>query len=108
MRQRLHALIQLMRWSGLAIRDAVTLERAEIQHDSKRGIYLVTTSRLKTGTDVSVPIPADVAKELLALANENPQYLFWTGESGETIAKTWTNRHIRLLRDHPMNQFSIR
>jgi len=97
MRPRLHALLQLMRYSGLAIRDAVTLERAEIQHDAKRGIYRVTTSRQKTGTDVSVPIPADVARELLALTNENPRFLFWTGESGETIAKTWANRYIRPL-----------
>jgi integrase/recombinase XerD len=97
MRARLHALLQLMRYSGLAIRDAVTLERAEIQHDAKRGIYRVTTSRQKTGTHVSVPIPADVAKELLALTNDNPRFLFWTGESGETIAKTWANRYIRPL-----------
>jgi integrase len=97
MRERLHALFQLMRWSGLAIRDAVTLERAEIQHDAKGKLYRVTTSRQKTGTHVSVPIPADVAKELLALTNENPRYLFWTGESGETIAKTWANRYIRPL-----------
>jgi site-specific recombinase XerD len=97
MRERLHALLQLIRWSGLAIRDAVTLERAEIQHDAKGKLYRVTTSRQKTGTHVSVPIPADVAKELLAITNDNPRYLFWTGESGETIAKTWANRYIRPL-----------
>ena len=97
MRARLHALLQLMRWSGLAIRDAVTLERAKIQHDSERGVYRVTTSRQETGVHVSVPIPADVAKEMLALTNENPRYLFWTGESGETIAKTWASRYIRPL-----------
>lgn len=98
MRARLHALLQLMRWSGLAIRDAVTLERAEIQHDAKRNLYRVTTSRQKTGTHVSVPVPADVAKELLDTPNDNPRYLFWTGECpGETIAKTWANRYIRPL-----------
>jgi len=57
MRQRLHALIQLMRYSGLAIRDAVTLERRAIQLDASTGVYRVVTARQKTGTDVSVPLP---------------------------------------------------
>lgn len=95
-RARIHALFQLMRWSGLAIRDAVTLERAEILHDKKRRLYRIVTARQKTGTHVSVPIPAPVAKELLAVANGNERYIFWTGEgTGETIAKTWANRYIR-------------
>jgi integrase/recombinase XerD len=98
MRPKLHGLIQLMRWSGLAIQDAVTLERAKIQLDDTKKIYRVVTSRQKTGTDVSVPIPGDVAKELLDLKNSNPRYLFWTGEgSGQTISKTWANRYIRPL-----------
>jgi integrase len=95
-RARIHALFQLMRYSGLAIRDAVTLERAEIKHDSTKGIYRVVTARQKTGTHVSVPIPKDVADELLAVANGNERYIFWTGEgSPETIAKTWANRYVR-------------
>ena len=97
-RARLHALLQLMRWSGLAIRDAVTLKRSEILHDEAKGLYRVVTARQKTGTHVSVPIPPDVAKELLAVLNGNPRYVFWTGEcQGETIAKTWANRYIRPL-----------
>jgi integrase/recombinase XerD len=95
-RIRVRALFQLMRWSGLAIRDAVTLERAEIQRDAARGIYRVVTSRQKTGTHVSVPIPADVAREVLNVTNANPKYIFWTGDCpGETIAKTWANRYVR-------------
>ena len=93
---RIRALFQLMRWSGLAIRDAVTLERASIQHNEATGVYRVVTSRQKTGTDVSVPIPPDVAKEVLAVANGNARYIFWTGDgTGETIAKTWANRYVR-------------
>lgn len=99
-RARIRALFQLMRWSGLAIRDAVTLERAEIRHDEAKGVYRVVTARQKTGTHVSVPIPADVAEELLAVANGNARYVFWTGEgSGETIAKTWANRYVRPIFD---------
>jgi site-specific recombinase XerD len=96
MRARVRALFQLMRWSGLAIRDAVTLERSEIQHDEAKGLYRIVTSRQKTGTHVSVPIPSAVAQELLTVANGNERYIFWTGEgSGETIAKTWANRYVR-------------
>src|SRR2546427_5456932 len=36
-----------------------------------------TTSRQQTGTHVSVLIPADVAKELLSVANGNAEYVFW-------------------------------
>jgi integrase/recombinase XerD len=93
--QRIRGLFQLMRWSGLAIRDAVTLERAEIQRDARKGLYRIVTSRQKTGTHVSVPIPAEVAEELLAITSPNPRYVFWTGGSGETIAKTWASRYVR-------------
>ena len=51
---RVHALFQLMRHSGLAIRDALTLERKEIQHDTRKGLYRIVTARQKTGTHVSV------------------------------------------------------
>lgn len=74
---KLRALIQLMRWSGLAIRDAATLERAEIAESG--GVYRVVTKRQKTGVPVSVPIPPVVAREILAVENSNPKYLFWHG-----------------------------
>ena len=86
MQARIRALFQLMRWSGLAIQDAVTLARAEIQHDEAKGIYRVITARQKTGTHVSMPIPTNAAKELLAVDNGDERYVFWTGEgSGETL-----------------------
>jgi integrase/recombinase XerD len=80
------ALFQLMRFSGLAVRDALTLERAEIHFS--RGIYRVVTSRQKTGTDVSVPLPPDVAAEVLAVTGKDPKFIFWDGESD--IVKSWT------------------
>ena len=66
------ALIQLMRHSALAIRDAVTLERSELVHDAKKKIYRVATARQKTGTHVSVPLPPEIAAEVLAVLNGNP------------------------------------
>lgn len=91
--KRIHAFIRLMRHSGLAIRDAVTLERCELQKDERTGVYRVVTSRQKTGTHVSVPIPPDVASEILAAmgANENPEYIFWNSGAGteRTIVTNW-------------------
>lgn len=89
-RARVRALFQLMRWSGLAIGDALTLERSEIQQDTGRGITRVVTARQKTGTPVSVPVPPKVAKELLAVPNENSRYVFWDGEGdAESLTKSW-------------------
>jgi integrase/recombinase XerD len=83
---RIHALIQLMRWSGLAIRDALTLRRDEIIYDPGKKLHRIVTSRQKTGTHVSVPIPPDVAAELLAVLNGHPTYVFWSGNGMEESA----------------------
>jgi integrase len=96
--QRVRALIQLMRYSGLAISDALTLERTSLIYDAKKGVYRVVTSRQKTGTDVSVPIPPEVAEELLRLPDDNPMYFFWSGNGlKNSVSKTFTNRFLRPL-----------
>jgi integrase/recombinase XerD len=97
---RVRALIQLMRYSGLAIRDALTLERDEITHDKSAGLYSIVTSRQKTGAHVRVPIPPDVAQEVLAVANGNPVYVFWSGNGDEESAtKNWAKYLARLFDD---------
>jgi len=72
---RVRAIIQLMRRSGLAVRDASCLRTDQLLCSDE--VYSVTTKRQKTGTHVSVPIPADVAQEILAAANKGAEYLFW-------------------------------
>jgi site-specific recombinase XerD len=85
---RVHALLQLMRWSGLAIRDALTIKRTQIFQEA--GLWRVVTARQKTGTHVSVPLPPAVAKELVRVCNGNPVYVFWTGKGlEETATKHW-------------------
>jgi len=93
---RLRALIQLMRWSGLAIQDAVKLRRSDI---AKTGsVYRVVTARQKTGTHVSVPIPPDVAREILAVPMVGKEHIFWTGESaGRTAPSMWGSRYMRAV-----------
>jgi integrase/recombinase XerD len=96
--ERVRALIQLMRWSGLAIRDALTLKRSGLIHDAEKKVYRVVTSRHKTGTHVSVPIPEVVAKELLAALNGNADYIFWSGNGeAESATKNWAKYYIAPL-----------
>jgi site-specific recombinase XerD len=90
--RRVRALIRLMRYSGLAIRDAVTLERREL-HNGSKGLYRIVTNRQKTGTHVSVPIPPDVAEEVKAAMelNESPKHIFWNTGTGkpQTAVTNW-------------------
>lgn len=81
---KLRALIQLMRWSGLAIRDACTIRRDAFQRDDK-GFCRVVTHRQKTGVPVSVPVPGRIATEILAVSTG--EYAFWHGRGdGENFA----------------------
>jgi integrase len=74
---RVRTLILLMRWSGMAISDAVSLERNRLTENDE--IFL---RRAKTGQPVYVPIPPDVAEALRNIPPgpvPNPRYFFWTG-----------------------------
>ncbi len=96
---RMRALIRLMRYSGLAIRDAVGLPRGRVICDNAKGLYRIVTSRQKTGTDVSVPIPDDVATEVLNVpADCAPEYLFLLG-SADVVesARRWTTDFKRVF-----------
>jgi integrase/recombinase XerD len=99
--KRVRGLVQAMRWTGLAIRDTVVLRRDAISFDKVHKCHLVTTSRQKTGTDVSVPIPPKVAAEILKVPNGNPEYVFWhTGTGKETSAVTnWQHDLRKLFKD---------
>lgn len=76
---------------------AVTVRRDEIIQDKKQGLHRIVTARQKTGTHASVPIPPDVAAEVIALLNGNPVYVFWTGQGMETSATTNWQHDIRAL-----------
>jgi site-specific recombinase XerD len=81
--QRVRGLIQFMRWSGLAIIDAVGIERSQLTWNSEKKLYQVRAKRQKTQTAVYVPFPQDVAEEVLAVPNDNPKYLFWNTGTGK-------------------------
>lgn len=97
MHARIRALLQVMRWSGLAIRDAVSLPKTALKWEDARQTYRLTTSRQKTGTHVSVLLPPDVSAELKPLVEKHPVYVLFPESTidFEDIAKTYTNRYIR-------------
>jgi integrase/recombinase XerD len=75
-RVRVRGVIQLMRWSGLAVRDAVTLSTGQLLENTKREYHILGT-RQKTGVHVFVPIPDAIAHEILAVPLASPGYYFW-------------------------------
>ncbi len=70
---RLNPLLLLLRYSGLRIRDAVSLSRERIAGDK---LFLRT---MKTGTVVWVPLPPVVIDALNSIPAAG-KYFFWTGE----------------------------
>jgi hypothetical protein len=101
---RIRALTELMRWTGLRIRDAVTLERNRLAHDPATGIWSVMVYQKKTGDPVYCPIPPDVAEALRTIpasqkGNTNDKYFFWTGSGlPKTIVSNWQRSYGNLFR----------
>ncbi len=86
---RLRALVLLLRYSGLRIQDAVTLERDRIT-DGKLFLYTA-----KTGTAVYCPLPPTVVQALESLPAG--KYFFWTGRSRPASAAGTWQRILRRL-----------
>jgi integrase/recombinase XerD len=91
---RLRILTLLMRWSGLRIRDAITLERSRLVGDN------VLLYQAKTRTPVYVPLPPEVAEALRAIPpgpKSNPRYFFWSGNGDPKSAVADCQRSYRRL-----------
>jgi len=84
----------LMRWSGLRIRDAVTLERHRLHGDS------LLLYQAKTGTPVYVPLPPQVVEALQNVPpgpKPNPRYFFWSGNGQpKSVVADWQRSYRRL------------
>jgi integrase/recombinase XerD len=87
---RVRALVLLLRYSGLRIRDAVTLSRDRVR-DGKLFLYTA-----KTGTAVWCPLPPSVTEALDAISGTGP-YMFWTGESNPKSCVGDWQRSLRRL-----------
>jgi integrase/recombinase XerD len=94
---RLRVLTLLMRWSGLAIRDAVTLERTRLDKEDNLFLY-----RAKTGVPVYVPLPPHVAKQLRDIPpgpKPNPRYFFWSGNGQpKSAVADWQRAYRKLFK----------
>jgi site-specific recombinase XerD len=88
---RVAALIRFMSSTGVAIRDTVQLERTQITDG------LLEIERQKTAKPVKQTLDADLHKELLAVANSNPKYIFWNGTSKPTSATGLWQTDLRQL-----------
>jgi integrase len=86
----------LMRWSGLRISDAVTLERYRLDGNN------LLLYQAKTKLPVFVPLPPDVAEALRTVPpgpKPNPRYFFWTGNGDPRSAvKDWQRSFRRLFK----------
>jgi integrase/recombinase XerD len=89
-RARMKAFILLLRWTGLRIRDVVTLEWSRIV-DGR--VFLYTQ---KTGTPVWVPVPDVVSTAVNALPRTT-KYVFWSGVGLEKSAVADWQRALRKL-----------
>jgi integrase len=91
---RMTALIHCMVATGLAIRDTVQLERADIQDGWLR------IERQKTDRPVRQKLDEGLRDELLSTANGNLKYIFWDGVSEATSAVgTWQADLRQLMQD---------
>ncbi len=91
--RRVTALILLMRWSGLAIRDSVTLRRASLDNQGRIGI-----NRTKTKTHTLVLLPPAVVKALQTLPEDNPGYFFsWNTTRKNLIAHEYAKSLVKVF-----------
>ena len=82
------ALILLMRYSGLSIRDAVTLRRDAIDNQG-----ILTLRRAKSGELVIVPLHSLAIEALEQISQPDHLYFFWTANSQPaTVTKYWRTR----------------
>jgi hypothetical protein len=77
---KMRELVQVMRHAGLAMIDACCLERSQI-HQDKGQFRIKLKSRQKTSKKAHLQpidnaIPVEVGKDLVAVLNGNPRYVF--------------------------------
>lgn len=92
---RIRTLTELMRWSGLRIRDAATLEKTRLIGNN------LLLYQAKTGTPVYVPLPPHVAKALKDVPpgpKPNQRYFFWSGNGHpKSAVADWQRAYRRLF-----------
>lgn len=92
--EELRALIELMRWSGLRISDALVVAKERIAGNR------FTLRTVKNGTKLTVILPDHVVAALRALPERltiDPRYFFWSGKSEiKSLTGQWQRKLGRL------------
>lgn len=87
--KRIYALTELMRWTGLRIGDALTLEKVNLQYAAngggdKGGLWTIGRYQRKTKDWVHCPTPLHVVELLQSVPPPprlpNGDYFFWSGQ----------------------------
>jgi integrase/recombinase XerD len=90
-RAEIRAFVLLLRYSGLRIRDAVTLKRRDVV----QGRLLLYTA--KTGSGVYVPLPDVVLEALGKIQKADVNYFFWSGHGNPKSAVADWQRSLKRL-----------
>lgn len=94
---RVKACMQLQRWSGLSLIDAVWLQKEELMREGNT--FRVCTDRRKTGTHINNIIPTWLGEELLKVKNGNPEYFFTRGDAKPSGAlSTFHKRYKKIFK----------
>jgi integrase len=89
------ALIHCQVATGLAIRDAIQLQRGNLSEDESD--CWLHIKRQKTNKPVRQKIDRGLYEELLSVTNGNPKYVFWNGTSLPTSATGLWQADLRQL-----------
>jgi len=73
-RKKVKGILLLQRWTGLAIRDALFIERSRFILNGE--FARLRLHRAKTGKEVYCTLRIETAKEILSLGNQEGRYLF--------------------------------
>ncbi len=85
---RTGTLIKLMRWSGLAIRDASTLQRSDLNFDKSKDLYRIIRKRTRPGRRSTFPSPRTYRKSCLRSSTAAP-LMCWNSKR-RTLPSTGT------------------
>ncbi len=92
---RIYVFLLLLRFSGLRIGDAATLERKRLLNDR------IALYQAKTGLPVCVPLPPEVCEALRNVPpgpNPNPRYFFGSGRGSRRVAGgVWRDKLARVF-----------
>jgi integrase/recombinase XerD len=87
--------LQIMRWTGLAPIDVMTLRRSHVTLNEKVNLYQIKRKRNKSGTDVMVPFSREVGDQLMSVERVSDVYFFWSGNGKpQSAISNWGQRYI--------------